>query len=155
MKQEKYQTPSISPKCVHYWDAKFLGKTFWADWIIMKSVGESMVPDIKKKLKCDDKKAHQVLWNAFVEATCGDEDSPMWTPSGDFIRSLGDYDLAYYLMHLYIGSDINDGFSEAKAWDRYKAWLKEKKNNGNYGVYRVTPEFEIVLNSSSNKKRKK
>jgi hypothetical protein len=154
MQYTKHETPSVSPKCVHYWDSKFIHAPFWMDWLLFKAIAESNIPQIKKTQQCTIKKAHQILWNAFVEATCGDEKSPLWDSSGDFIRCLSDYDMAYYLLHLYIGSDINDGFTEEEAIERYKIWLKEKKNNGIYGKYKVTCDLEILPVKKPRSKRK-
>ena len=153
---DRYHTPSICPKALHYWESKFIKRSFWGDWLMMRfTIEQAFLKNIKKYNKCRNKKAHQILWNDFVEATCGDENALTWEASGDFIRALDDYDLAYYLMHLYIGSDINDGFTETEAIQRYKAWLGVKADNGNYGKFRVTQNLEIVPVKVSRRKRRK
>ena len=144
MKHEKYQSPKNSPKSVVYWDSKFIHSNFWMEWIIMKAEIEHFLPQVKAEYKCKDRKGLRMLYSSFIEATCGDDESPLWDITGDFVRSLSEHDLAYYLLHLSIGSDIHDGMTEQEGIDRYIEWLNDNRMNGTYGDYKVTTELEIV-----------
>lgn len=144
MNYSSYQTPKISPKCVHYWDSVFQHSHFWFDWILLKSVVESFIPEIMQESKCSEKKAHRIIWAEYIEATCGDEESILWDISGDFVRLLSEYDMAYYLIHLSVGSDIEDGYTQEEGIQRYIEWLKESKGNGIYGKFKVTTDLEII-----------
>ena len=155
MKYEKYQSDKNSPKSVKYWDSKFIKTDFWIDWILMKAEVESFLAEVKEEFKCKDRKALRIVWSSFIEATCGDEESPMWDITGDFIRGLSEYNMAFYLIHLSIGSDIHDGMTEQEGIDRYVEWLKDSKGNGVYGEYKVTTNLEIVPVGKKFRRKKK
>jgi hypothetical protein len=144
MTHSKYQTPQISPPCVHYWDSQFIRTSFWIDWLVLKSQVEQFVPEIMVETESSEVEAHQIAWRAFIEATCGDEDTPMWEISGDFIRSLSEYNMAHYLIHLSVGSDVEDGFTVEEGIQRYIDWLGEERGNWVYGDFKVTSDLQIV-----------
>ena len=144
MQYTKYKSERNNPKCVQYWDSVFQKSNFWFDWVLLKAEVHSFLPEVMEEFMCTEKQGLQILWEDYIEATCGEEDTPMWDVSGDFIRILSEYDMAFYLIHLSIGSDIQDGFTEKQGRKRYIEWLKESKKNGVYGKYRVNTKLEIV-----------
>ena len=140
----KYSTPINEPKSVKYWDRELIRTDLWTDWTILKSVLKLQIPDIMKELDIGKKEATQILWSAFVEATCGDEASPCREAYKNFVRGIDGYHFAYWTPRLTIGSDIHDGISEQDALRRYQNWLNSDPSNPIFGKYKVLENLDIV-----------
>ena len=155
-KPQKYKTNPQQPKCVKYWDRVFLNSSIWVHWIVFKEIAEAYLPSIQEDFDCNLRTARSILWNNFIDATCGDQDSPLWDDSGDLFRALTERELAEYMMHLSIGSDINDGMTEKAAIQEYINWLEaDPEENGTYEGYRVTTALEIVPVKKGPRKRRR
>ena len=142
-KYTKYKTPSNQPKSVKYWDKIYRNSDFWFPWVALKTVAESFLPDIMAECECNKSEARHIVWSAYIAATEGDEESPMWDACGDLAIELDDYGFALYTSHLTIGSNIHDGMSEKEAKKHFVQWLRESPENPVYGKYRVTESLKI------------
>ena len=140
----KYITPKEDPPCVQYWDREFSASPLWMDWTMLKTMVKTLVPDIQSDLNVGLIEANHVLWTAFVEATCGDVTSPCHDAYVDFMTGMSDYNFAYWLPRLTIGSDIHDGMSEANAMKKFGKWLKAHPSHPIFGRYKVHPNLDIT-----------
>ena len=143
-KHEKFQSDKSDPPCVQYWDKVYKKHSFFFDWLIVKSNASTQVGEVMKELDCDREEAIDTVWNAYIEASCGDKSSPMWEPYSNLARTLDGVNFAIYTSHLTIGSDIHDGYTEKEAIANFKAWLKQGKKNPIYGEWAVTQDLEYV-----------
>jgi hypothetical protein len=140
----QYTTPEDAPSCVQYWEKELSSTTLWFDWIVLKTVVESEIPNVMNALSCDKNEATQTVWTSFIEATCGDKQSSCYRAYKDFMRRVDEYHFAYWTPRLTIGSDLHDGYSLDKAKQRYANWLNEKPENPIFGRYVVKPDLSIV-----------
>lgn len=150
----KYVTPSSDPDCVKYWDRELKATALWMDWTLLKTMLKMGLEDIKSSLGVEDAEANQILWTAFIEATCGDRESPCYEHYKNFMRTVDEYHFAYWTPRLTIGSDIHDGFSEKVARQRYANWLNEDIKNPIFGKYKVGVDLSIT-EIKLNRRRKK
>ena len=140
----KYKTPKDQPQSVKYWDKIYRKSDFWFSWVALKAVAESFLPDIMEECECDATEARRIVWSAYIAATEGDEESPMWDACGDLAMDLTDYGFALYTSHLTIGSNMHEGLSEKEAKRQYVEWLRESPKNPIYGKFKITESLEIV-----------
>jgi len=142
---KKWNTPSQEPIYVHYWDKIYQKTDIWFHWIAFKGAAESFLPEIMEDFACNLKEAKEILWESYIDATCGDEESPLWDASGDLLRALSEKDFTFFMIHLAIGTNIYEGNNLEEATQIYVDWLNEdQKENGRYGKYRVTTDLEII-----------
>jgi hypothetical protein len=151
----RYVTPSTEPDCVKFWDRELSSTPLWIDWTLLKSLLEAQIPEIQAELGGTKQSATKVLWTAFIEATCGDEESPCHPVYRNFMRSMDEYYFAYWIPRLTIGSDIHEGFSEKVAKQRYANWLADDPQNPVFGRYRVSANLEITEIKKTRRRRKK
>ncbi len=149
----KYVTPISAPSCVQYWERELYQTPLWLDWTVLKTVVESSIPEVMESLSIACDEATKVLWDAFIEATCGDQQSPCHSAYRNFMRSMDEYHFAYWIPRLTIGSDIHDGFTEGAARQRYANWLEDDPKNSIFGKYRVLPNLKIIKNRHRRFKR--
>lgn len=154
-KTKRYKTPKQEPKCVKYWDKQYLGSEFWFDWLMVKNTATHFIPEIMEELDCSIKEAQEVVWTAYIEASCGDEESPMFDAFSELACGLSDYSFALYTMHLTIGSDIHDGFSKSEAKDNYREWLEDDAENRLFGDWMITNKLKIIPSAKRKKKGKR
>ena len=141
MTHSKYQTPEMPIVCT------LLGFSVCSNQCLDRLVGvesqvEQFVPEIMVETESSEVEAHQIAWRAFIEAIRGDDDTPMWEIS--FYSLVSEYNMANYMIHLSVGSDVEDGFTVEEGVQRYIDWLEEERDNGVYGEYKVTSSFMIV-----------
>ena len=140
----KYVTEKDEPKCVHYFERHFVHLSFWFDWILLKANMYRNIPYLKKELDCSDPIAKKVIWNAYIAASTGDEDSPVMEAFEGLLQHIPPEELPLYLAHTTIGSNINDGISEKKSIKEYKEWLQEDPENPIFGNYILLEDFSVV-----------
>ena len=153
-KYTKYKTPQNQSKAVKYWDKVYHGSDFWFDWIALKTTAEYHAKEIQEEEGLSLKEAREIVWNAYIDATEGNEDSPMWIAYEDFCMSLSDIGFAIYTPHLTIGTNIHYGHSEKKAKKMFVDWLRKSPKNPVYGLYRINEDLEILQTKKLKKLRK-
>jgi hypothetical protein len=151
----RYVTPSTEPDCVKYWDRELAGTSLWIDWTLLKSMMKTQIPDVQAELGGTKREAVDVLWSAFIEATCGDRQSPCHSLYRNFVKSMDSYGFAFWTPRLTIGSEIHDGFTEKQALQRFANWLADDPQNPIYGNYRVSANLEITEIKKTRRRRKK
>lgn len=142
--QLKYVTEKDEPKCVHYFERHFVHLSFWFDWLLLKANMYRNIPYLRKELECSEPIAKKVIWNAYIAASTGDEDSPVMDAFEGLLHQIPPEELPLYLAHTTIGSNINDGVSEKKSIKEYKEWLQEDPENPIFGNYILLEDFSVV-----------
>lgn len=151
----KYATPKSEPKCVKYWDREFVATELWINWTVLKTMLSEKIPSIMDEADVGKKEATNILWTAFIEATCGEEGNPCTEDYKAFCKGLNPYTWAYFTPRLTVGSDIHDGFTEKQALKRYQNWLAADPKNPIFGKYKVLPDLQVVEIKKKQSRRKK
>ena len=116
----------------------------WADWIDLKTRIEAEYRFVQHHLECTHRQAKKMAWMTYIESTGGEQDNPFLYAHMKFVQSISDIELPLFLCHLCIGTDIQNGHTEAIAIQLYKDWLDEDPSNPVFGDWALTKELRIV-----------
>ena len=86
------------------------------------------------------RRAHHMIWNAFVATVDGDDRSPVAHEVQSILRSIPADIRPIFIGRTMIGADIHKGSTEKKAESSFQEWL-QREDNAIFGEYRLMGDF--------------
>ena len=116
---------------IKYIERNLLGTQLWFDWVVLKALMLSCTSIVVERTGVTARRAHHMIWNAFVATVDGDERSPVMHEVQTVLRSIPRYP-SIFIGRTMIAADIHKG--------SLKRWLKQSFKSG----YTETPTVSLA-----------
>ena len=125
---------------IKYIERNFLRTQLWFDWVVLKSMMLSCTSIVVDRTGVTARRAHHMIWNAFVATIEGDTRSPVMHEVQMVLHSIPCEQRPIFIGRTMIAADIHKGVSEKAAESKFQDWLK-KDDNDIFGDVRLLPNF--------------
>jgi hypothetical protein len=125
---------------IKYIERNLLGTQLWFDWIVLKAMMLSCTAIVVERTGVTARRAHHMIWNAFVATIEGDTRSPVMHEVQMIVHSIPSDLRPIFIARTMIAADIHKGSSEKKAEGKFQEWLHQD-DNAIFGDVRLLPSF--------------
>ena len=125
---------------IKYIERNLLGTQLWFDWVVLKALMLSCTSIVVERTGVTARRAHHMIWNAFVATVDGDVRSPVAHEVQTVLRSIPADMRPIFIGRTIIGADIHKGSTEKNAESNFQEWLQRDDNNI-FGEYRLLDDF--------------
>ena len=125
---------------IKYIERNLLGTQLWFDWVVLKALMLSCTSIVVERTGVTARRAHHMIWNAFVATVDGDERSPVMHEVQTVLRSIPPDIRPIFIGRTMIASDIHKGVAEKLAETKFQEWL-QRDANSTFGEYRLLSDF--------------
>jgi len=125
---------------IKYIERSLLGTSLWFDWVVLKSLMLSCTSIVVERTGVTARRAHHMIWNAFVAAVDGDDRSPVVHEVQMVLHSIPPDIRPIFIGRTMIAADIHKGSTVKVAESNFQEWLQRDGNNI-FGGYRLLSDF--------------
>lgn len=125
---------------IKYIERRLLGTQLWFDWVVLKAMMLSCTSIVVERTGVTARRAHHMIWNAFVATVDGDARSPVMHEVQTVLRTIPSDIRPIFIGRTMIAADIHKGSTEKAAEVKFQEWL-QRDNNDIFGGYRLLSDF--------------
>lgn len=144
---QPYNTSKQHPEMVQYIERHLIRTSMWLDWIVLKQHLLSFTDLVQHRTGTTKRRAHLMIWNAFVAAIDGDGRSPVYFDYLKIVDEIDESKKPIFIGRLKVAALIHQDGGVKKAELDFQQWLKEGENNI-FGEYQLNPDFTTTKLSS-------
>ena len=133
---------------IKYIERNLLGTQLWFDWIVLKAMMLSCTTIVVDRTGVTTRRAHHMIWNAFVATIEGDTRSPVMHEVQMILHSIPPELCPIFIARMMIAADIHKGSAEKIAESKFQEWLKQD-DNAIFDNVRLLSDFTTEPVSSS------
>ena len=125
---------------IKYIERNLLGTQLWFDWIVLKAMMLSCTTIVVERTGVTARRAHHMIWNAFVATVEGDTRSPVMHEVQMILHSIPSDQRPIFIARTMIAADIHKGNTVKVAESNFQEWLK-RDDNAIFGEVRLLPNL--------------